>query len=439
MQMWIKGGKIIDPGHIEAHGNLMIKDGRIAEIEIVDPTQIKPAALEAEIPSDPQDTLTIDAHGKIVTPGLVDIHVHLREPGHEHKETIQSGALAAVAGGFTAVCCMPNTDPVNDNRQVTEYIKHKAKEADAARVYPVGAISKGLAGNEICEFDELKQAGIVALTDDGMPVMDSHLMRRAMEYAQGFDLPIVSHSENLDLAAEGVMNEGPTATRLGLAGIPNAAESIMVMREIALSELTGTRLHIAHVSTAEAVRAIRSAKARGVAVTAETAPHYFTLTDEAVAQYATHAKMNPPLRSAADRDAIIAGLVDGTLDAIATDHAPHSSIEKDIAFDQAANGIIGLETALPVSLQLVEQGVLTWSELIRKMSINPAAIMGLESGLQKGRPADITIIDPDLTHTIRAAEFKSLSRNTPFEAWQLKGRAVMTIVGGRIVYDLRTD
>jgi dihydroorotase len=272
-----------------------------------------------------------------------------------------------------------------------------------------------------------------------MPVMNSHLMRRAMEYAQSFNLPIVSHSEDLYLAAGGVMNEGPTATRLGLAGIPNAAESIMVMRDIALCELTGTRLHIAHVSTAESVRAIREAKARGAAVTAETAPHYFTLTDEAVAQYDTHAKMNPPLRSAADRDAIISGLVDGTLDTIATDHAPHSSIEKDIEFDQAANGIIGLETALPVCMQLIDRGVLTWSELIGKMSINPARIMGIESGLQTGRPADITIIDPDLNHTIRAEQFNSLSRNTPFEGWQMKGRAVMTIVGGRVVFDLLTE
>ncbi|MFV9646027.1 MAG: dihydroorotase [Desulfobacterales bacterium] len=377
----------------------------------------------------------IDAFGKIVVPGLIDMHVHLREPGHEYKETIESGCLSAAYGGFTAICPMPNTNPVNDNSQVTEYILKKAGAADMVRVYPVAAISKGLKGKDLCEYGDLKETGAIAISDDGHPVANSQLMRMALEYAKGFDLPVISHCEDLDLAGCGAMNEGAVATRMGLAGIPNASESIAVMRDIALCELTGARLHIAHVSTTESVRAIRNAKKRGALVTAETAPHYFTLTEDAVEGYNTNAKMNPPLRSMQDREAVLEGLADGTIDVIATDHAPHSSIEKEVEFDQAANGIIGLETSVSLSLKLVQNSVIPLTALVEKMSTNPARILGLNIGIIPGRPADITIIDPDLSYKIDSGSFKSLSRNTPFDGWDMKGKAILTMVGGKILFD----
>lgn len=416
----ISGGRVVDPGNPDEITDILIEDGKIVEIrpEIRNP--------ESEV---------IDASGKIVIPGLIDMHVHLREPGHEYKETIESGCMAAAHGGFTTVCTMPNTDPVNDSRQVTEYILKRAAEVNSIRVRPVAAISKGLEGHRLCEYGDLKAAGAVAFSDDGHPVEDGQLMRRALEYAKGFGLPIISHCEELGLVSNGVMNEGATATRMGLAGIPNAAESVMVMRDIALCELTGSRLHIAHVSTAESVRAIRDAKKRGAPVTAETAPHYFTLTEKAVESYDTHAKMNPPLRSREDREAILEGLADGTLDVIATDHAPHSSLEKEVEFDHAANGIIGLETSVPLCLRLVEKGILTLAGLIEKMSVNPARIIGVESGLKIGGLADITIIDPDREYVVNAENFRSLSRNTPFDEWNMKGKAVLTMVGGRVVFD----
>jgi dihydroorotase len=367
----------------------------------------------------------------------LDLHVHFREPGFEYKETIASGGQAAVAGGFTAVCTMPNTQPVNDDRQVTEFILQRAAEAGTVRVYPVGAISRGLDGHDLSEFGELKSAGCVAVTDDGRPVVDAQLMRRALEYARGFGLLVMSHCEDMVLTADGVMNEGPMATRIGLAGIPNAAESVTVMRDIALCELTGARLHIAHVSTRESVEAIRAAKRRGAPVTAETAPHYFSLTDAAVGEYDTHAKMNPPLRSEQDRQAIREALADGTLDAIATDHAPHAPEEKEVEFDRAANGIIGLETALPLGLKLVSEGVLTLEALIGKMSVNPARIIGAPCGLEPGQTADITLIDPGHRFSVDSRTFRSLSRNTPFDGWPLQGIAVLTMVGGRIVHDAR--
>jgi dihydroorotase len=423
MPTLIKGGRVIDPGHLDDILDIVIKDGIIVDI--------KRTALKK---GDDPDTAVIDASGKIVVPGLIDMHVHLRDPGQEYKETIRTGSRAAAFGGFTAVCCMPNTNPVNDCRQVTEYILEEAAKAGMSRVYPVAAVSTGLKGDRLCEYGELKEAGAVALSDDGNPVTSSRLMRRALEYSSRFNLPVISHCEDLSLSAGGAMNEGATATRMGLAGIPNAAESIMVVRDIALSELTGIPVHIAHVSTRESIRAIRDAKQRGVPVTAETTPHYFTLTDAAVKGYNTNAKMNPPLRTEQDREAVCQGLADGTIDAIATDHAPHSLIEKAVEFDLAANGIIGLETSVPLGLKLVDAGIIDLPVLIEKMSTNPARILGLAAGLKVGQPADITIIDLDRSFQINADSFQSRSRNTPFDKWDVKGKAVMTLVGGKIVF-----
>ena len=419
----IKGGRIIDPGNLDGIMDIFIKDDKIVEIKT-----------DGFLDGEYSELKMIDASGKVVIPGLIDMHVHLREPGYEYKETIETGCRSAVVGGFTAVCCMPNTKPVNDCKAVTEYILTKAREAGTARVYPVSAISKGSQGDDLCEYGELKTAGAVAVSDDGNPVMNSHLMRRALEQAKECQLPVISHCEDINLAAGGVMNEGAVATGMGLAGIPNASESIMVLRDIALSELTGASLHIAHVSTMESVRAIRDAKTRDVPVTAETAPHYFILTDASVKGYNTNMKMNPPLRSSRDRDAVRQGLADGTIDVIATDHAPHSSVEKSLEFHQAPNGIIGLETALSLGLNLVDEGILTLTGLIEKMSTNPAQILGLENGIIVGQQADITIIDLEKPFRVKADRFQSLSRNTPFDDWDMKGKTVLTMVGGKIVY-----
>lgn len=424
MNLRIVGGRIVDPGRIEGPGDILVTEGRIAAVT-------PPGGLPE---SGPQSRV-IDARGKIVTPGLVDVHVHLREPGFEHKETVATGCLAAVSGGFTAVCCMANTRPVNDCPQVTELILARAAQAGLARVYPVAALTLGLEGRTLCDFAALKAAGAAALSDDGRPLLDSRLMRTALEQARELNLPVVSHSEDPFLAENGVMNEGPTARELGVTGIPNVAESIMVEREIALAELTGAPVHIAHVSTAESVRAIREAKGRGVPVTAETAPHYFLLTDEAVRRCGADAKMNPPLRSEADRLAVRQGLADGAIDCIATDHAPHAPEEKAAGLARSPNGIIGLETALPTSLTLVADGTLSLSALIAKMSVAPARIFNLPCGLQPGMPADLTLIDPDREFTIEASLFKSRSRNSPFVGMRVKGRAVMTIVGGNIVFN----
>jgi dihydroorotase len=437
----IKGGHIVDP-HTETDGlfDLLIEDGVIVKVLTDNRQQETMADKRAAVGSNGPCTTEriIDATGKVVVPGLVDMHTHLREPGHEYKETIETGCLAAAHGGFTAVCCMPNTQPVNDNSSVTDYILKKAKMAVGVRVYPVGAITRGLVGKSLAEYGELKSAGVVALSDDGNPVLNAQAMRRALEYAKGFDLLIISHCEDKSLAAGGVMNEGTTATRLGLAGIPNASEAVMVARDIALCELTGGRLHIAHVSTEESVRLIREAKKRGVPVTAETAPHYFTLTEEAVMNYDTYAKVNPPLRTAKDRDAIRQALADGTIDVIASDHAPHSSVEKELEFNAAANGLIGLETSLPLSLALVQNGLLSLSDLIRKMSVNPAGVLGLnDMGFRPGSPADVTIIDLDRQFVVDAKTFRSKSRNTPFNGMTLNGKAVMTMVGGKIVFEDR--
>lgn len=429
MQILIHGGRLVNPGRIDGLRDILIEDGVI--------TQIAEGGGLLNLPAEAGERTTrlINATGKIVTPGLIDMHVHLREPGFEHKETIASGCRAAVAGGFAAVCAMPNTSPVNDTPDITTFMIEKARAAGLARVYPAGAITRGLSGQTLCDFAALQAAGAVAFTDDGCPVESDDMMAAALEAVGKLGLTIISHSEMMDLAGNGAMNQGPVADRLGWPGIPNSAESLMVEREIALSEKTGTRMHIAHVSTAESVKAIRRAKQRGVPVTAETAPHYFTLTDAAVEKYGSRAKMNPPLRSEKDREAIREGLSDGTLDVIATDHAPHSDDEKAAVFTQAPNGITGLETALPLSLQLVSDGVLTLDKLIAKMTINPAGVLGVTSGLGLGRPADVTIINPDVEYTATPESFHSKSGNSPFIDWQLKGWAEATIVEGRIVYE----
>ncbi len=421
MQILIKGARVLDPGNIDGEQDILIEDGRIAAVD--SPVRINPDSAQI-----------IDAKNLVVVPGLMDIHVHLREPGHEYKETIETGLSAAARGGFTAVCSMPNTVPVNDNSQVTRFIINRAKESGFSKVYPAGAISTGSLGTGLAEIYDMKEAGVVAVTDDGHPLENANLMRRALEYCKGLDLPVFVHAEDLSIADGGSMNEGASATYWGIKGIPNAAETIMVLRDIALSELTRARVHFCHISTAESVAAIRAAKKRGVKVTCETAPHYFTLTDEDVKDYNTNFKMNPPLRSKADRQAIIDGLTDGTIDLIASDHAPHSPVEKDLEFDRAAFGILGLETSLPLSLKLVQNGMLSLEQLIIKMAKNPARVIGVNNDIQPGNPADLTIIDLQHSHVIDPESFKSKSRNTPFGGFEVQGCAFMTIVDGRIVY-----
>ena len=424
MSILIKGGRVIDPGHTDAICDVLVENGLIQAVQ--------PAGT---LSATGEDCRIVEADGLWVTPGLIDMHVHFREPGQEYKETILTGSQSAASGGFTAVCTMPNTTPVNDDPAVTAQILEKAAEADLIKIYPVAAVSRGSKGEQLSEFGELKAAGVIGVSDDGLPVMNSQLMRRALEYASGFGLLVINHAEDLYLAEDGVMNEGPRSTRMGLGGIPNASESVMVMRDIALSALTGVPVHIAHVSTRESVTAIRRAKEDGIPVTAETAPHYFTLTDAAVEGYNTHAKMNPPLRSEADRQAIRQGLADGTMDAIATDHAPHSVMEKEVEFDRAANGIIGLETALPLGLNLVAENVLSATELIDRMATAPARILGLNAGIRVGLEADITLIDPSKEWVVNPEKLKSKSKNTPFENWTLKGQAVMTVVNGQVKLD----
>ncbi len=418
----IKDGKVVDPGNVVGHYDIWVQDGLIDDVVSSGEKLV------------PEDAEVIDAKGLLVVPGLIDLHVHLREPGEEYKETIETGTHAAAAGGFTAVCAMPNTKPVNDSPEITAFIVKKAKEAGYAKVYPAAAITGGLSGGSLCEYGELKEAGAVAVTDDGRPVEDGQIMRRAMEYAKGFGMMVMSHCEELSLVAGGCMNEGLTATHMGLAGIPNISESLMVIRDIGLAELTGAHLHVAHVSTTESIDAIRDAKKRGVSVSAETAPHYFTLTDEAVKGYNTNAKMNPPLRTEKDRQSVRQALADGTLDAIATDHAPHSILEKDLEFNRAMNGIIGLETSFALSLRLVADGVLSLEQLVERMSKTPAQILGIDNSLAAGNPADITLIDEKAEWTVVASELHSKSANTPFEGWTMKGRAVRTIVDGKTVY-----
>lgn len=421
MRILIKGGRVIDPEtNLDQTADILIENGKISKIGKIQDSRLK-------------NSKVINVKGKIVVPGLIDMHVHLREPGHEYKETIKTGTESARAGGFTSVCCMPNTNPPNDMRAVTEFILDKARKEGSVNVYPIGAISKGLKGEELAEMGDLAEAGCVAFSDDGQAVMNSELMRRALEYAKALSSPIISHCEDINLSKGGVMNEGLVATELGLHGIPKAAEEVMVARDILLAEMTGAAIHIAHVSTAGSVRLIREAKARGVNVTAETCPHYFSLTEDEVRGYDTDTKVNPPLRNMEDIKAIKEGLRDGTLDVIATDHAPHDKAEKMVEFDYAPFGIVGLETALPLSLRLVEEGILTMTQLIKKMTINPAKILKLNKGrLKIGSDADITIIDINQKVTVDPTRFRSKGRNTPFKGLSLKGSPIIIMLQGKL-------
>ncbi len=425
MNLLIRNGRLIDPAHRRDEvTDIFIENGKIGRIG---------KSLKSDGPK--SETQIIDGTDQWVVPGFVDLHVHLREPGFEYKETIKTGTEAAAAGGFTSVCCMPNTNPVNDNQAVTRMIIEKARQEGVVHVYPIGAITKGSKGEELSEVGDLVQAGCVAITDDGKPVMNSEVMRRAMEYALAFDLTVIDHCEDEHLMKDGVMNEGIVSMELGLKGIPAAAEEVMVARNLILAELTGAKLHLAHISTAGSVRLIREAKSRGVRVSAETCPHYFSLTEEAVRGYNTYAKMNPPLRTPQDRDAVRQGLKDGTLDVIATDHAPHTEDEKDREFDLAPFGVVGLETALPLTLMLVEEGVLSVEEAVAKLTVLPARVMRLNKGhLGLGADADLCLIDPGATWTVDPRRLRSKSKNTPFGGWKMKGLVSMTIVDGRVVY-----
>ena len=430
MNLLIKNGHIIDPSQgIDGVGDLVIENNRIKEISLEQKGKKSGEGKASGL----QGFRTIDASGLYVLPGLIDMHTHLREPGFEYKETIRTGTMAAVKGGFTSVCAMPNTNPVNDNSSVTDFIIRKAIQEGACTVYPIGAITKGQKGEELAEMGIMYAEGCVAFSDDGRPVMSSLVMRRALEYSRAFNVPIISHCEDLDLSEGGVMNEGLLSVTLGLRGVPPEAEEAMVARDIALAGLTKGRLHIAHVSTDGSVRLIREAKARGIQVTAETCPHYFSITEKAVEGYNTNAKVNPPLRGQKDVDAIKKGLKDGTLDVIATDHAPHHRDEKLREFDQAPSGISGLETAMGLSLRLFEQGVLTLSQLVEKMAKNPASILGIDKGtLKPGADADITILDINKEFRVDPGQFFSRGKNTPFEGWVLKGMPVITICKGRV-------
>jgi len=423
MTLLIQGGHVIDPGRVNGVADVLIENGTISAVG---------PALKT-----PAGATVIQAKGQLVLPGFVDLHVHFREPGFEYKETIQSGTAAAVAGGFTTVCAMPNTNPVNDNQAVTEFMLERAKAAGNAHLYPIGAITKRSEGKELAEIGDLRRAGCVAISDDGKPVMNSLVMRRAMEYARAFDVPVVDHCEDLHLSEGGCMNEGLVSTELGLPGIPSAAEDVMVARNVSLAELTGARLHLAHISTAGSVRMVREAKARGLKVTAEACPHHFTLTEELTRGYNTHAKMNPPLRTMQDVQAIKEGLRDGTIDVIATDHAPHATQEKQQEFTEAPFGIVGLETALSLTLALVDEGVLTLESAVDKLATAPAKAFSLNAGtLAVGAPADVAIVDPNREWQVDPSRFRSKSRNTPFAGWKVRGRVTTTIVSGRVVFEL---
>lgn len=423
MNLILKNGRLFDPSQgLDQVGDLILHDDRIRG---------SGPELGAAGPG------VLDCSGLIVAPGFIDLHVHLREPGFAYKETIATGTRAAAAGGFTAVCAMPNTNPVNDSAGATAHLAQRARELGHARVYPIGAISAGSQGERLAALGAMRQAGAVGFSDDGRPVMNAQLLRRALEYASMLGVPVIEHAEDLHLSANGSMHEGPVALRLGLRGISGASEAAMVARDLLLAEESGAHIHIAHLSTAASVRLLREAKGRGVRATAEVTPHHFTLCDLDLVPYDPNFKMNPPLRSAADRAALVEALADGTLDAIATDHAPHAPHEKQQEFDRAPFGIIGLETALALGLRLVQAGQLSLARLVDALSCSPARIFGLPGGtLAPGALADITVFDPEAEWVYDAARGESLSRNSPFHGWKLRGRAVHTIVGGRLVYSL---
>jgi dihydroorotase len=421
MSLLIAGGRVVDPANgLDAPADVLIVGGRIR-------------AVGERLPAG--DARVLDATGKIVCPGFIDIHVHLREPGFEYKETVATGTRAAAAGGFTAVCCMANTHPVNDNRSITDYIRARAAAEGAVRVYPIGAVTRGLEGRELAELAELAEAGCVAFSDDGRPVMNAALYRRAMEYTLPFGTPVISHAEDAHLADGAAMHEGVVSTELGLPGAPAAAEDVMVARDLLLAELSGAHVHLAHLSSAGAVRLVREAKGRGVRVTAEVTPHHLVLTEDAVRGYDANAKMNPPLRTKRDVEALVEALADGTIDCIATDHAPHATSEKEGEFDRAAFGIVGLETAVAVLLdRLVRPGLLPLATLVSRLSRDPARLLNLPGGsLTPGSPADVTILDPGRELTVDPARFHSRGRNTPFGGWTLTGGPWATIVGGTVV------
>ena len=418
----LRGGRVIDPARdFDGNADVLLQGGKVAAVG---------SGLAA-----PTGVWVEEVAGLWVVPGLIDMHTHLREPGQEYKENIETGTAAAAAGGFTAVCAMPNTVPPNDNRAVTELIVRRAREAGLVRVYPIGCITQGQKGENLAEMGELQEAGCVAVSDDGKCVMNSEVMRRALEYARGLGLPVIQHAEDVNLSANGPAHEGAATTRIGLRGQPAAAESAIVARDLELVALTGARYHVAHASCAETVRLVREAKRRGLPVTAEVTPHHLTLTDEACAGYDTATRVNPPLRSAADVAAVRAALADGTIDAVATDHAPHSPVEKDVEFEQAASGMVGLETALALCLELVAANVLSPAALVARMSTAPAKILGLPGGtLAPGSPADVTVLDPAAAWTCDPARLRSRSHNTPFGGRVLRGRAMLTIVAGNIVF-----
>ncbi len=424
----IQGGTVIDPGHVNKRADVLIQNGKI--IEIGHP--LKHAA--AEDPS----LMILDARGWIVSPGLVDLHCHLREPGFEYKETIATGSASAVAGGFTSICCMPNTQPVNDNAAITQFMLTKGEQAGKARIFPIGAITKSSAGEELANIGELVEAGCVAISDDGRPVMNSLVMRRALEYAKAFGIPVVDHCEDLHLTDGGCMNEGVVSTELGMPGIPDASEEVMVARNLALAELTGVTVHLAHLSTARSVELVRHAKAQGLPVSAEVCPHHFSISEEAVRGYKADAKMNPPLRTDEDIVALKKGLTDGTIDVIATDHAPHALQEKQLEFDAAPFGIVGFETALPLTLRLVHDGTLSLEQALDKLTRAPAQLFNLPIGnLAPGNAADLVVFDAEEEWVVDPDQFHSKSRNTPFSGMTMKGKVKMTLVEGQLVYDSR--
>ena len=426
MKLLLKGGRVVDPAvRRDGQFDVLIEGGRIARID-------------RDLPADGAEVLELKKDW-IVAPGLIDVHVHLREPGQEHKETIASGVASAVAGGFTGLACMPNTDPVNDHAGITQFILKKAAEADLAHVYPIGAVSLGSRGEQLAELGEQRAAGCIAFSDDGRPVATALLMRRALEYAGMLGVPIVDHCEDPSLKGDGVAHEGYYASSLGLRGIPGVAESLMVERDVSLAELTGAHVHICHMSARQSIRAVRAGKERGVRVTCEVAPHHFTLTDallDGPLRYDTNLKMNPPLREEADRDAMLEGIADGTVDVIATDHAPHHADEKGVEFDRAPFGITGLETAVPLVFdRLVHAGRITVPRAIELLSASPARIFNLPGGtLAEGAAADIAVLDPDAPVTIDAARQRTRSRNTPFHGWQLRGGVALTLIAGRVVH-----